>query len=87
VSLENGGYLEALAALEQIVAGGRSVLAPETLATIEGSLRTVDAAIADVEQALADDPNSDLLIRMLAAHRRTKLGVLQRAAAAVQAQT
>jgi hypothetical protein len=47
----------------------------------------VDAAIADVEQALADDPNSDLLIRMLAAHRRTKLGVLQRAAAAVQAQT
>jgi anti-sigma factor RsiW len=87
VSIESGGYHEVLAELEQIVASGRSVLAPETLVTIEGSLRTVDAAIADVEQALADDPNSDLLLRMLATHRRTKLGVLQRAAAAVQAQT
>ena len=47
---------------------------------------TVDAAIHEIEVALGDDPNSDLLLRMLANHQRTKLGVLQRAAAAVQAQ-
>ena len=54
---------------------------------IEESLATIDDAMADIESALADDPNSDLLQRMLANHQRMRLGVLQRAAAAVQAQT
>jgi len=87
VSSEGNRYGEVVLQLEQIVAEGRAVLAPETLATIESSLTTVNDAIADVEQALADDPGSDLLLRMLANYQRTKLGVLQRAAAAVQAQT
>ena len=87
VSSEGNRYGEVVLQLEQIVAEGRAVLAPETLATIESSLMTVNDAIADVEQALADDPGSDLLLRMLANYQRTKLGVLQRAAAAVQAQT
>ena len=87
VSMEGEPYGEVISELEEIVAQGRGVLTPETLLTIEESLRTVDEAIADVEQALASDPGSDLLLRLLATHRRTKLGVLQRAAAAVQAQT
>lgn len=86
VSLEGNRYLEVVDELQQILDQGRSVLAPETLVMIEESLSTVDAAIAEIEAALADDPNSDLLLRMLATHQRTKLGVLQRAAAAVQAQ-
>lgn len=86
VSLEGGRYGEAVQELQEVLATGRSVLTPETLATIETSLNTVDAAIAEVEAALANDPNSDLLLRMLSNHRRTKLGVLQRAVAAVQAQ-
>jgi hypothetical protein len=87
VSLQGEPYGEVVAELQQILAEGRGVLTAETLLTIEESLRTVDEAIADVEQALASDPGSDLLLRLLATHRRTKLGVLQRAAAAVQAQT
>ena len=86
VSLEDSRYGEVVDQLEAILEEGRSVLAPETLVTIEESLNTVNSAIEDIEAALADDPNSDLLLRMLATHRSTKLGVLQRAAAAVQAQ-
>lgn len=86
VSLDDSRYLDVVDQLEEILAEGRAVLAPETLVTIEESLRTVNGAIEDIETALADDPNSDLLLRMLATHRSTKLGVLQRAAAAVQAQ-
>jgi len=85
VSLDDGRYAEAVNELEQILEEGRTVLAPETLAMIEESLRTVDAAIAEVEDALAEDPNSDLLMRMLSSQQSTKLSVLQRAAAAVQA--
>ena len=87
VALEDPRYGELVVQLEQILAEGRGVLAPETLFSIEASLVTVNAAIADIEAALANDPSSDLLLRLLANHQRTKLGVLQRAAAAVQAQT
>lgn len=87
VSLETGRYAEAVTALEAIIEEGRGVLDPQTLFTIEESLRAVDEAIADVEQALGDDPNSALLLRLLANQQRTKLGVLQRAADAVHAQT
>lgn len=87
VSLEEGRYDEAVTRLETVLERGQHVLAPETLATIEESLRTVNAAIDEVEAALADDPGSDLLLRLLANHRSTKLGVLQRAAAAVEART
>lgn len=86
VSTVNTRYVEVVDQLEQILEEGRGVLAPGTLVTIEESLATVDAAIDEIEVALGDDPNSDLLLRMLANHQRTKLGVLQRAAAAVQAQ-
>lgn len=87
VSTDDGRYGEVVGQLEQILEEGRSVLTAETLVTIEQSLLTVNSAIAEVETALADDPGSDLLLRMLSTYQRTKLGVLQRAAAAVQAQT
>lgn len=87
VSLADARYAEVVARLERVVEEGRGVLAPETIATIEESLRTVDTAIAEVEAALAEDPNSGLLMRLLAGHRNTKLGVLRRAAAAVEART
>lgn len=87
VSLESDRYSEVVDQLEQILTDGRAILSVETLVTIEESLLTVDAAIEEIETALADDPNSDLLLRMLGNHQRTKLGVLQRAAAAVQALT
>jgi len=87
VALEGTRYAEVVGQLEAILEEGRSLLTPETLASIEQSLTTIDAAIADIESALSEDPSSDLLQRLLASHQRTRLGVLQRAAAAVQAQT
>jgi hypothetical protein len=84
VALEGPRYADVISQLERVLAEGRAFLAPETLESIEESLVTVDAAIADIEAALAQDPGSDLLMRLLATHQRTKLGVLQRAAAAVQ---
>jgi hypothetical protein len=87
VSSEGARYADAVDRLERILVAGRGVLGPETLLSIEQSLGTVDAAIADIEEALVADPGSDMLRRMLSAHRSTRLGVLQRAAAAVQAET
>lgn len=84
ISLEGPRYADVVTQLERVLAEGRAFLAPETLESIEESLITVDAAIAEIEAALAQDPGSDLLMRLLATHQRTKLGVLQRAAAAVQ---
>lgn len=87
VARDDARYGELIEEYQRILAEGRGVLTPETLVSIEASLRTVNAAIAEIEAALANDPSSDLLSRLLANHQRTKLGVLQRAAAAVQAQT
>ena len=80
-------YEAVVSDLELILDQGRTLLSPETLLTIEQSLSTVNSAISDIETALQEDPNSDLLHRMLSTHQRTKLGVLQRAADAVRAQT
>jgi len=86
VSMASSRYEEVVGELERILDSGREVLASETLETIDASLETIEAAITEVEVALAADPASDMLMRMLTAHQRTKLGVLQRAADAVQSQ-
>ena len=56
----------------------------ETILTLEQSLAAIDQAIAEARGALASDPNSGLLNRLLANHQQAKLRVLQRAAAAMQ---
>ena len=76
-----------MADLELILEQRRALLSPEMLPTIEQSLSTMNSAISDIEVALQEDPGSDLLHCMLSTHQRTKLGVLQRAADAVRAQT
>jgi hypothetical protein len=86
VSFEEGRYEDMVDRLELILEEGRAMLAPETVVTIEEALLTVDAAIAEIESALDEDPGSDLLLRLLTTHRNTKLGVLQRAAGAIQAE-
>lgn len=78
------GYDQLIGELELLVEGGRDVLAPETLATLEGSLATVDAALAEVRVALEEDPGSDLLRRMLLDHRTTKIRVLRQAVTALE---
>lgn len=82
-----GAYEEAVARLRVAVEQGRDRLSPETLGTLERSLATIDAAIAEVEEALATDPSSDLLARMLVSHQDAKLRVLRQAATRVEPRT
>lgn len=86
VSAGDASYVTAASELEALLEQGRGVLAPETLAAIESSLGTIDAAIADVERALRADPSSELLGRMLVSHQGARLRVLRQAVRQVQGQ-
>lgn len=77
-------YEQAIASLESVLAQGRGLLDPETLATIEQSLRLIDQAIGEARQALAEDPNNDLLNRLLIKNQQSKLRVLRQASSALQ---
>ena len=77
-------YEQAIASLESVLEQGRSLLHPETLATIEESLSIIDQAIDEARRALTEDPNNDLLNRLLIQNQQSKLRVLRQASAAVQ---
>jgi len=77
-------YEQAIASLESVLEQGRSLLDPETLAIVEESLTLIDQAIDEARQALAEDPNNDLLNRLLIQNQQSKLRVLRQASAAVQ---
>jgi hypothetical protein len=66
--------------LERELAGRKNTLAPETIAAVERSLRTIDAAIAEAREALARDPGSETLARLLVAGHDQKVELLRRAA-------
>jgi hypothetical protein len=59
---------------------GRDRLDPKTVQALEGSLATIDRAIARAQEALEADPASAYLNRHLAEARTRKLRVLQQAA-------
>jgi len=77
-------YDEAIVELEQLIAQGSDILSAETLQALEQSLLVIDRAIREAQGALADDPNSGLLNRLLANHQQAKLRVLQRTVVAMQ---
>jgi hypothetical protein len=66
--------------LERELAGRKHTLAPETIAAVERSLRTIDAAIAEARAALARDPGSETLARLLVAGHDQKVELLRHAA-------
>jgi anti-sigma factor RsiW len=78
------GYQAAEGELRRVFESRRERLAPETVATIEDSLRLIDRAVAEAWAALERDPASraarDAFTRL---HRR-KLDVLRTAARATQ---
>lgn len=57
----------------------RSMLRPEAVVAIDHDLRVVDAAIAELKEAIAHDPNNPALRRLLASSYRQKVDVLKRA--------
>jgi anti-sigma factor RsiW len=65
--------------LEQELSDRKHTLAPETIAAVERSLRTIDAAIAEARAALARDPASETLARLLVAGHDQKVELLRHA--------
>lgn len=83
----SAAYAEATAELEAILDAGRDLLDEETLRTVEESLAKIDRAIAEAEEALARDPGSELLHRLLLQHERTRLRILRQATNGLSAAT
>lgn len=72
-------YEKAIADLQTVLAQHRTRLAPETVAVLEANLRIIDQAIRESRAALARDPESPELARMLTDAYGAKLNVLRRA--------
>lgn len=82
-----GAYDEAVADLEAVLEQGRHVLDPETVRVLEENLATIDRAIEEAREALALDPGSPVVRRMLAESLRWKVDLLRHAVSAVYAST
>jgi anti-sigma factor RsiW len=57
----------------------RAVMRPEAARLLRRDLRTIDAAIAELEAAIATDPNNPALRQLLASSYRQKVELLKRA--------
>ena len=65
--------------LERELAERKHALAPETIAAVERSLHTIEGAIAEAREALAHDPGSETLARLLVAGHDQKVELLRQA--------
>lgn len=72
-------YEKAITDLETVLQTQRGRMAPQTAATLEANLKIIDQAIAESRAALAADPNSAELTKMLSDAYDTKLDVLRQA--------
>jgi len=73
-------YLQNVAELEKLFAAQRASLSPTTVAVIQRSLATIDAAIVEARTALISDPANAVIAEMLGASYRQKVELLKRAA-------
>ena len=64
--------------LQDLLDQQESALAPETVAQLKTSLRTIDEAIVEARNALARDPSNKLLVEMLSANYKQKVDLLRR---------
>jgi anti-sigma factor RsiW len=77
----------AIAELEQIVRQGESRLDTATVRIVTENLARIDTAIAQAQQALADDPSNAYVRRHLADTERRKIELLRTTARIVQSQS
>ena len=80
-------YQNAVAELEMILEEGRQVLGHETIQTIQESLVIIDDAIDEARDALAGDPGSDVLNRLLVRNMWKKIEILKQTAVAIRARS
>lgn len=78
VSMERG-YLATVNDLTAALNTSRSKLAPETVRSVERSLRVIDDAISEAREALLRDPASAVLRDMLSKVYAQKIDLLRRA--------
>jgi hypothetical protein len=77
-TIEENNYLRTAAMLQDLLDQQESSLAPETVAQLKASLRTIDEAILEARNALARDPANKMLVEMLSASYRQKVDLLRR---------
>lgn len=77
-TIEENNYLRTAAALQDVLDQQEASLAPETVAQLKASLRTIDEAILEARNALARDPSNKLLVEMLSANYKQKVDLLRR---------
>ena len=79
-TIEENNYLRNVAVLQDLLDQQEAALAPETVAQLKASLRTIDEAILEARNALARDPANKMLIEMLSGTYRQKVDLLRRTA-------
>jgi anti-sigma-K factor RskA len=77
-TIEENNYLRTAAMLQDLLDQQQASLAPETVAQLKASLRTIDEAILEARNALARDPANKMLVDMLSANYRQKVDLLRR---------
>ena len=77
-TLQENDFLRNAAILQDLLDQQEGSLAPETVAQLKASLRTIDEAILEARNALARDPANKMLVEMLTANYRQKLDLLKR---------
>jgi hypothetical protein len=77
-TIEENNYLRQAAMLQDLLDQQEAALAPETVAQLKASLRTIDEAILEARNALARDPSNKLLVEMLSANYKQKVDLLRR---------
>ena len=79
-TIEENTYLRNVAVLQDLLDQQEASLAPETVAQLKASLRTIDEAILEARNALARDPANKMLIEMLSGTYRQKVDLMRRTA-------
>jgi hypothetical protein len=77
-TVEENNYLRTASMLQDLLDQQEASLAPETVAQLKASLRTIDEAILEARNALARDPANKLLVQMLSASYKQKVDLLRR---------
>jgi anti-sigma-K factor RskA len=77
-TIEENTYLRNVAVLQDMLDQQEATLAPETVAQLKSSLRTIDEAILEARNALARDPANKTLIEMLSGNYRQKVDLMRR---------
>src|SRR4051812_42874664 len=75
-TVEENNYLRTADVLQELLDQQEGSLAPETVAQLNASPRTIDEAILEARNALARDPANNVLVEMLSANYRQKVDLL-----------